>query len=185
MANSLVWVCGSSFLERTLQISHSTCIADVASDRTNLGIERGTASAFIGEGKCALIAFHRRMRHATGIERIADFLVDPRDVGIAMQCLRGFARLFQELERLIEREYAFGDIRRAVGVGKRPWKVTGLHEVVREVLRMLVHPRPCRLAALHGCVMKRLQRFANSLMQAAAANRIQLLIEHFPDFVVS
>jgi hypothetical protein len=84
---------------------------------------------------------------------ISDLLVDVRQRVFAMQRFRRLPRLIQELECLVEREHARGIARRPLRIRERTRQVPGLHEMVREILRMLVGARSRHLAVAHGRVV--------------------------------
>ena len=101
-----------------------------------------------------------------------------------MQRLGRFPRLVQELECLVQREHARGIARGAPRISKRPRQVACLHEMVREVLRVIVRARPGRLAFADGRAMRLLQCLADALVQPPAADGVQLLVQHLANLVV-
>jgi len=141
---------GIEFRECFFEVRQPPRITYCAVHVTDLGLE--PCARFRGgrSGERLLETLHRRMRGSARFMDIADRFIDRVQVNGAMQRLGGLARLNQEFEGLVVRKHPLGVGRCTARIRERLGKIARVHEVVGEVLRVLVRSRCCRSPSSRG-----------------------------------
>ncbi len=173
------------FGQRRFEKREPARVADLAIRAADPGLECGASAGALTRASACSNLFDRGLRGPARIVDVADLLVDRVPTSSSRCSASADSRAWsRNLSASSSANTRVGIARRSCAIGERSRQVPGLHEMVREILRMPVGARPRRFAVAHGRIVGLFQRLADALVQAASANRIQFLVEHFADLVV-